>query len=307
MITLKQVSVFTLYLIIFLIIFNLSNKYTIDDNILRDMQSVKLRVAIDRSRLSLEDPTLNYSGDEEALSEYLISLNGILVEQQSRIRLTAISSKALHAKEGEVVSVLTGTTHETYLLFKADDSHKLPFYIIPFILALLNFVLLKSITRRQIISRKIKNIAPVIEEKPILHIDLYSKALHLSNDKDIKVQLANKPMCFYLALIEYCEANPDASLNQNKELPDELLALADKYFHRLISLGHTIRKRPNFSNSLEKTLSEIRAALDELLANTPDLKAKYYPPKAHGEGSRSKLHSYALSNITLEDVEIIGK
>ncbi|MBQ4810720.1 hypothetical protein J8M20_05205 [Pseudoalteromonas luteoviolacea] len=307
MITLKQVSMFTLYLIIFLTIFNLSNKYTISENILRDIQSVKLRVAIDRSSLSLEDPNLNYSGDEEALGEYIYSLNEILSEQQSRVRLTTVSSKELHAKEHEVVEVLSGTTHETYLMFSVDESHKLPFYIIPFMFSLLNFAALKSITRHRVKSLKTKNIAPAEQKKPILHIDLYSKALHLSNNKEVKVQLANKPMCFYLALIEYCEANPEASLNQNKELPEELLELADKYFHRLISLGHTIRKRPNFSNSLEKTLSEIRAAMDELLANTPELKAKYYPPKAHGEGSRSKLHSYALSNITLDDVEIVGK
>ena len=59
--------------------------------------------------------------------------------------------------------------------------------------------------------------------------------------------------------------------------------------------------------ALEKTLSEIRAALDEILRQSPDLKAKLYPPKAHGEGSRSKLHSYGLKNLAESDYEIRGK
>ncbi|KZN39083.1 hypothetical protein N474_10010 [Pseudoalteromonas luteoviolacea CPMOR-2] len=307
MITLKQVSVFTLFLILFLFIFNQSSKYTINDNILRDIQSVKLRVAIDRARLSLEDPNLNYSGNEEALNEYMFSLNDFLKQKHSRVSLSEVSSKALYAQENEIVEVLSGTTYETYLRFKINDDHKLPLYIVPFIFAVLNFAVLRSISRRRFKAQIVKSAGPVVDEKPILQIDLYSKSLHLSGDKERKVQLANKPLCFYLALIEFCESNPESPLNQNKELPEELLELADKYFHRLISLGHTIRKRPNFSNSLEKTLSEIRAALDELLSNAPELKSKYYPPKAHGEGSRSKLHSYALTSVKSEDVEIIGR
>ncbi|MCF2856070.1 hypothetical protein L1286_01175 [Pseudoalteromonas sp. SMS1] len=307
MISLKQVSMFTLFLILFLFIFNVSSKYTINENILRDIQSVKLRVAIDRARLSLEDPNLNYSGNEEALSEYIYALNDFLQQQHSRIYLSAVSSKKLNAQEGEHIEVLTGTTYETYLLFKVDDSHKLPLYIIPIIFAVFNLAVLRSVSRRRFKAQIKKSAVPLIEEKPILQVDLYSKSLHLSCDKEHKVQLANKPLCFYLALIEYCAANPESPLNQNKELPEELLELADKYFHRLISLGHTIRKRPNFSNSLEKTLSEIRAALDELLSNSPELKSKYYPPKAHGEGSRSKLHSYALTRVTSGDIDIIGR
>ncbi|XQF91352.1 hypothetical protein ACOBV8_20375 (plasmid) [Pseudoalteromonas espejiana] len=60
--------------------------------------------------------------------------------------------------------------------------------------------------------------------------------------------LANKPLCFYLALIEYCKDNSDVVLNQNKYVPDELIELA-QVFYRLIELGHTIRKRPNFNSS----------------------------------------------------------
>jgi hypothetical protein len=90
-------------------------------------------------------------------------------------------------------------------------------------------------------------------------------------------------------------------------VPEELQELANKYFYRLVELGHTIRKRPNFNNSLEKTLSEIRAALDDVLNDCPELKELYYPPKAFGEGSRSRMHSYGLVNVSQGNIEIIGK
>lgn len=138
-------------------------------------------------------------------------------------------------------------------------------------------------------------------------IDLQDKVLAINDNAEIKAGLANKPLFFYLALIEFCVENPDVTLNQNKDVPGELIELANKYFYRLTQLGHTIRKRPNFTNSLEKTLSEIRAALDEVLIEHSQLKEKYYPPKAHGEGSRSRLHSYGLSNIKADDIEVIGK
>ena len=90
-------------------------------------------------------------------------------------------------------------------------------------------------------------------------------------------------------------------------MPEEVVELANKYFHRLVELGHTVRKRPNFNNSLEKTLSEIRAALDEVLSEYPEQKEIYYPPKAFGEGSRSRLHSYGLVNIDKGNIDIKGK
>ena len=138
-------------------------------------------------------------------------------------------------------------------------------------------------------------------------IDLRNKTLSHSYNKEHSVQLANKPLCFYLALVEYCSANSDVILNHNKNVPDELIELANKYFYRLTELGHTIRKRPNFNNSLEKTLSEIRASLDDVLNEYPEEKEIYYPPKAYGEGSRSRLHSYGLINIAKGNIEIIGK
>ncbi|MDK1287827.1 hypothetical protein [Pseudoalteromonas umbrosa] len=304
---LKKLATFTSYLIFFLAIFVLMSESTIEDVIYHEQQEVKLRVSLDKYRLPLADPMLNYSGDPDALKNYIKSINVSLQEQNSRVKLLEISNSPILPSEGEIVEQLNAPGNHTYILLKINKGHNNFLLIFPFVLAVLNFALLKNITREKYKAQsrpEKKNIQP---KKIALQIDLYSKTLQLSSDKEATVQLANKPLCFYLALLEYCKSYPDVSLNQNKDLPDELLDMADKYFHRLVALGHTIRKRPNFSNSLEKTLSEIRAALDELLLSTPDLKLKYYPPKAHGEGSRSKLHSYALTQIQEGDIEIIGK
>ncbi|MCG7547973.1 hypothetical protein [Pseudoalteromonas sp. Of7M-16] len=304
---LKKALVFSVYLIFFLFVFITMSKYTIDDVVYHDLQEIKLRVSLDRHRLPLADAMLNYSGDPEALELYIEGVNQHLSQQSSRVTLIAISNKPISPAKGESVEQLVAPGNRTYLLLKADYSHNYSLLIFPLVFAMFNFALLKNISRRkykQQVREEKKVVLPTLE---ILKIDLYSKTLHLTSNKELTVQLANKPLCFYLALLEYCMTYPEASLNQNKDLPEELLDMADKYFHRLVSLGHTIRKRPNFSNSLEKTLSEIRAALDELLSATPELKAKYYPPKAHGEGSRSKLHSYALTKINEEDIEVVGK
>src|SRR5690606_20984076 len=139
-----------------------------------------------------------------------------------------------------------------------------------------------------------------------LVLDLSRKELSLTNT-DTRVALANKPLCFYAALLDYCQDHPHVRLCQHKLLPAELVELADNYFLRLVALGHTIRKRPDFNNNLEKNLSEIRAALDELFTAAPELKAFYYPPKARGEGSRSKTHSFALTQLPKESWQITGR
>ena len=149
---------------------------------------------------------------------------------------------------------------------------------------------------------------PIVELAPfMLIIDLNHKTLSTNYAHEQLISLANKPLCFYLALVEFCKENNDIALNQNKNVPEELVELANKYFHRLVELGHIVRKRPNFNNSLEKTLSEIRAALDEVLSEYPEQKDIYYPPKAFGEGSRSRLHSYGLVNIDKGNIDIKGK
>jgi hypothetical protein len=139
-----------------------------------------------------------------------------------------------------------------------------------------------------------------------LILDLENKCLRLG-DSNASVFLPNKPLCFYAALLTYCQQHPGARLCQHAPLPAELLTLANQYFLRLIALGHTIRKRPDFDMNLEKMLSEIRAALDELLMEYPEHKSLFYPPKALGEGSRSKVHNFALLHIAEAHWSIKGK
>jgi hypothetical protein len=153
--------------------------------------------------------------------------------------------------------------------------------------------------------RKRATLEEVIPPSPKLVINLKDKTI--SNGIDDKaITLQNKPLCFYTALVKYCIEHPDQPLQPHKDVPTELLALANKSFGRLIELGHTKRKRPDFNANLDKTLSEIRAALDDVFSGYVDEKETYYPPRAQGEGSRSKQHSYALPSIKDDDIEIIG-
>ena len=98
-------------------------------------------------------------------------------------------------------------------------------------------------------------------------LNVHAKDKTLSNRVDDKVvALQNKPLCFYTALVKFCIEYPNQPLPPHKDVPHELMILANKSFGRLIELGHTKRKRPDFNANLDKTLSEIRAALDEVFA-----------------------------------------
>ncbi|MCO7190517.1 MULTISPECIES: hypothetical protein [unclassified Pseudoalteromonas] len=297
---------FSIYSVIFSLVFVFAHERAIRHVIEQDLASIKLRVALDKNRLPIADPQLNYAGDAARVKGYIDTLNKKLQKEMSRVRVLSISAKDDQASDELIL--LSGADGSTAIRYEANTNHNRWLYILPLVVALLNLAFYRSVSQKREQAKRQSATTMAAKPKPQhLVVDLYSKTLCLSDDKTRQVQLANKPLCFYLALLEFCLHNPDVSLNQNKEVPDELLDIADKYFHRLVALGHTIRKRPNFSNSLEKTLSEIRAALDELLTHQPELKAKLYPPKAHGEGSRSKLHSYGLKAQKAEDIEVIGK
>jgi hypothetical protein len=304
----NNIAIFTMTLLLFLSVFYLSQSHQIESDIEKQTSQVLTRIALDLTSLPIEHPFFSYSGNTAVVDAYLDKFNVVLVEQNARLQLQKVSVKPVSSSENTIVKKLVDTHRDIYVSFTMNDKHVKSAYILPLILALLNTAFYRWVSISHLRLDEGRQKVKVSTESPKkLVVDLYTKTVMLNTRKQDAVKLANKPLCFYLALIEYCESYPDVVLNQNKDVPDELIDIADKYFHRLITLGHTIRKRPNFSSSLEKTLSEIRAVLDEIMAEHADLKIKYYPPKAHGEGSRSKIHSYGLTNIALSDIDLIGK
>uniref|UniRef100_UPI00387F657E hypothetical protein n=1 Tax=Pseudoalteromonas mariniglutinosa TaxID=206042 RepID=UPI00387F657E len=274
---------------------------------------LETRIALDIPRLDLANIFFEHSANQDAINYYIKQLNE---QSNSRtVQVMAIDDASVlqvdptqqfvirHLKTNEQSVAVAFLINQTW--WRADDY----FITMILLLAACGFTVWANAVKRFLQPRAE---VPLFEnsevtEKARLIIDLKDKTLSRSDHLGLTIQLANKPLCFYLALIEFCIDHPDVVLNQNKDLPEALLELANKYFYRLVELGHTIRKRPNFTNSLEKTLSEIRAALDEVWQDNSELKERYYPPKAYGEGSRSRLHHYGLKSIRAVDIEVRGK
>ncbi len=305
MIIIKPIHIFSTTVFIFLtLLFYFGQESKIVQTVALQSEQVAKRVSLDANSLPLAEPLFNYAGNQQEIDIYIKQLNQQLDTLDSRVKVKSISTVK---PTKEMFLELFANYKTIYIVLIVDRNHIKYTYIIVLLFTLANALLYRKVFKKHIENKVRKSIASVETIKPKLVIDLYSKSLFIEGNTDIQSQLANKPLCFYLAMIEFSYAHPDLNLHLNKDVPTELLTIAEKYFHRLSVLGHTVRKRPNFSNSLEKTLSEIRAALDEILRQSPDLKAKLYPPKAHGEGSRSKLHSYGLKNLAESDYEIRGK
>ncbi|PAJ76162.1 hypothetical protein CJF42_01400 [Pseudoalteromonas sp. NBT06-2] len=278
------------------------------DNLNQSINHIQTRLALDLPRLSLPDKSLNNVGNEASVKKYIENFNFQLTKMEFSSQINSIQNIS-------VKNNITDTYIErTLLTLGGSISIKIAiktlplsnyFSVMPIILAILFLYL--SLDHIIIWQNRNRQLPLLLDEpQPILIINLKEKVISNSKTQSA-IPLANKPLCFYVALTEFCTTNKEVILNQNKDLPIELTDLANKYFLRLIELGHTVRKRPNFSNSLEKTLSEIRAALDEAFTDMPEIKKIYYPPKAHGEGSRSKLHHYGLNLIESKHIDIIGK
>ncbi|WP_372767413.1 hypothetical protein [Pseudoalteromonas sp.] len=266
------------------------------------------RIAKDLSRLPLPDPNKSSAGNTLAIETYIAKLNQHIDGLSLKPKLLAIQSDkfSFHTDRELIKKSFETPNKKITFTYSVNKVSLWDYFSLGALFASLGFYFLieyryKLKSRKQNVTIEQDN-----EEHARLVIDLEKKLL-INSRTHASVPLANKPLCFFTALIDYCLLHPDVLLNQNKDLPDELVVLSNKYFYRLTELGHTIRKRPNFSNSLEKTLSEIRAALDEILVDDLQLKEMFFPPKAHGEGSRSKLHHYGLKGIESEFVEVIGK
>ena len=276
---------------------------------------IEKRIALDLPLLNLSNELLKHSGNKAALLNYIQILNTFI--DRTGIEVVAITPQhefdASLKTSTEFIRELNSNNGVVFIVLSLRQPYftrdVVAIYVMLFILSILLTYLIKLAYIKKSDEKQVVHAeSNTTESKPLtLIINLKSKTLSSSYYPDQHVALANKPLCFYLALVEFCTNNPEIKLNHNKNVPEELLELANKYFYRLVELGHTVRKRPNFNNSLEKTLSEIRAALDDVLNDCPEQKELYYPPKAFGEGSRSRMHSYGLLNVSQGNIEIIGK
>lgn len=288
-----------------------------DFNLERSILAVENRVSLDLPRLSLPNPSLNIAGNPAQVREYLQKLNALLIEQNLSVRVSGL-------QQFDAQSQLNNSAREQSHAHTFIERHlQLPGQVINLKMAICQPRWLQSASLYPLLASLLLVflLSPYLQRKPVvsavnpvaspsryagLVLDLENKCIVL-RDTDYKVELANKPLCFYAALLSYCQQHPGIRLCQHAILPDELLTLANQYFMRLVVLGHTIRKRPDFDANLEKMLSEIRAALDELFIDHPESKMFFYPPKALGEGSRSKMHNFALGRLSEAEWEIKGK
>ena len=309
----SSLGVFILF-IVFSVVFYISTTHKQQQVNKLQITQIEKQIALDLPLLDLSNKLLKHSGNKAALQHYIQTVNAQI--QGTGIQVISIVPKHefnLSLKADEFIRKLNSNNSVVFIVLSLKQAYFSADVVTIYILLFGISVLLMFMMKQSIIYQKNKklgteqdSIAP--ESKSLtLVIDLKSKTLSNSYYPKQKVALANKPLCFYLALVEFCTNNPEVKLNHNKNVPEELQELANKYFYRLVELGHTIRKRPNFNNSLEKTLSEIRAALDDVLNDCPEQKELYYPPKAFGEGSRSRMHSYGLVNVSQGNIEIIGK
>ncbi|MEI4551917.1 hypothetical protein [Pseudoalteromonas spongiae] len=304
----KQILLCILVFLVFQLVYGVAKRINLVNAEYQLTQHIENRIAKDLNRLPLPDPNKSSAGNDLAVANYITALNEKLMHHPLLPKVLAIQSNNYDVGSNRKVIThqFSTPTQVVRFAFSLKKMGLFDYFSWLALIASIGFYFLVNYRYDLKLTKNNLVVESIDEERARLVIDLEQKLL-INSRTHTSVPLANKPLCFYTALIEYCMAQPDVLLNQNKELPDELVSLANKYFYRLTELGHTIRKRPNFSNSLEKTLSEIRAALDEILLDDIELKDMLYPPKAHGEGSRSKLHHYGLRNVDTDQIEIIGK
>lgn len=301
--TLKVLSGFFISLFVLHIVYSFSVMKVHEKYLEKVKTQVVKRVALDLPTIPLDRDWINEVGNQEEVHAYVTGLNKSMAAQGWPYSVKQITN--YQPNDNEFYEVLTTVGQDVYVVFEANEG--LDWHGFTFLNLLLAAGFAAVIYLRQNAKAAITIVPDEIINSPLLlTIDLKNKVL--VNPKTNKTtELSNKPLCFYSALVDYCLANPDCKLSSNKPLPEEFLLLAQKYFYRLIELGHTIRKRPNFENNLDKTLSEIRAGLEDVLESDILAKEILVPPKAIGEGSRSKVHSFCLTKLKQEVIEITGK
>ena len=274
----------------------------------RLMDATLNRIALDLPELRLADERLKQASHSIAVSRYLDLLNQYLNANHFPFAVAAIEETEVDLAfeaSSAIAKQLLFPRQTMAVTFAFKPVAEPMGYWLPVLLALLLSYL--AIPHLLPAAANTGSAAAPTAVPLKLILDLTSRSLYLNRTPEIKVSMANKPFCFYLAMLEYCATDNSAALYHHKSLPEEFLRLTEKYFTRLMDLGHTKRKRPDFSANIDKMLSEIRNALDEALAHEAAVKEKFFPKKAKGEGSRSKLNNFSLSNITTKDYEFVGK
>ncbi|MCY7294470.1 hypothetical protein [Alteromonas sp. a30] len=268
------------------------------------------RIALDIPELKLADNRFNQAVNTSKVINYINQLNQYLALQGHPIRTLAIQNTEIKIDEAiqhRFARSLLFPRQTIIVQFALLPSQtNLIIYLVPITLAcLLTYLAIPFLIGDK--ARLNAKSGDLVEEPCKLILDLTTRTLYINRERDVAVPLANKPFCFYLAMLDFCADEQEASLYHNKALPEEFLALTSKYFSRLMDLGHTKRKRPDFNANIDKMLSEIRNALDEVFQTESEAKLKFYPKKAQGEGSRSKLNNFSLSGLSANDYELIGK
>lgn len=266
------------------------------------------RIALDLPELRLANPMFNQTADTHSLTTYMQALNSHLEKMQQPLRVVGIQDVSVdydNIASQYTINLSAARQLVKVTMGKVYTGIALSVTLTPFLLTFFVAVLVFGNDKYHR-ARKHKELPQTQVKSSKLVVDLRERKLFLSEHPQTASCLSNKPLCFYLAMLKYCQDNPEAKLFHNKNLPEDFVELANKYFYRLLELGHSRRKRPDFDSNVDKMLSEIRAALDEILALELALKCKFYPQKAQGEGSRSKLHNFALQQLSAEDFELIG-
>lgn len=272
--------------------------------------TIKNRVALDVVDLNIANELSNKAKENYTARRYLRSMNEYLNSVDFPLRLMSINqfsldeyshSEQLETKTFELQSSRTSIEITVQVVERQFQAWTM---LIPLFFSLLFFLICRLNSRE--LSDLLPERSTEAKPDPMMVIDLRERTLFIDQSSQCKTTLANKPLCFYLAMLKYCSEHDEPQLYHNKNLPEPFLELANKYFYRLLELGHSRRKRPDFESNIDKMLSEIRTALDEILCNHPDVRPRYYPQKAQGEGSRSKLHNFALEDLTSEHFELIG-
>ncbi|MBT0585921.1 hypothetical protein [Alteromonas oceanisediminis] len=296
--------------------FSVAHLLSYQHSIEHALHQIDVRVSLDVASLDLGDPMTKQTLNPQRVERYIDTLNSHIASHMRVPEVQVTSIRYVYAPDDADFA----SQHSLFVipqrsLLATDSNLAIQIDIEPLPwhqsltfhwLGLLMAIVISVLYARRF-EHKVERKAHIqqSEQRVKLRIDLPKKQV-VNVGTGAAVDMQNKPLCFFTALVEYCIANPNGELLHHKDVPPELVARANKVFARLIVLGHTKRKRPDFNANLEKTLSEIRALLDLVFNQNEPCKSLFYPPRAQGEGSRSKQHSYALTEITAEHVEIIG-